>query len=291
MADKELKNLTGDRGRVQRTQQQTIETAQHAPNLESTLGNQTMQGLLTGKPTNAGVGTFIQAKMSVNDPNDAYEKEADSVATSVVSSIQTKPVQREAEEELQAKRIQRVDEEELQAKRIQREAEEEEIQAKRIQREGAEEEEIQAKRIQREGAEEEEVQAKRIQREGAEEEEIQAKRIQRTSGEDKGFEVGGDIEQQIESSRGGGQGMDDATRGSFEGAMGYDLSGVNIHTGAEASNLSRSVDAKAFTTGSDIYFSEGQYNPSSSDGQFLLGHELTHVVQQGHAKPIQNKEE
>ena len=44
--------------------------------------------------------------------------------------------------------------------------------------------------------------------------------------------------------------------------------------------MSQGIQAKAFTHGSDVYFNQGQYNPESSEGKRLLGHELTHVVQQ-----------
>ena len=62
--------------------------------------------------------------------------------------------------------------------------------------------------------------------------------------------------------------------------MGADLSGVRVHTDSEADGIARSVQAKAFTHGSDLYFSRGTYDPSSSSGKHLLAHELTHVVQQ-----------
>lgn len=51
---------------------------------------------------------------------------------------------------------------------------------------------------------------------------------------------------------------------------------VRVHVGAQAS----SIGALAFTHGSNLYFAPGQYNPGTPQGQQLLGHELTHVVQQ-----------
>ncbi len=68
---------------------------------------------------------------------------------------------------------------------------------------------------------------------------------------------------------------------------GHDFSSVKIHAdSAEAPK----VGAKAFTRGKDIHFAPGQYNPESSKGLELLGHELTHVVQQdqGRVKPTGN---
>jgi hypothetical protein len=119
------------------------------------------------------------------------------------------------------------------------------------------------------------------------------KRIDRKSSAD-GFDVGGDIEDRIESSRGSGQALDDTTRQNMEGAFGADFSNVRVHTGGESAELNNSVQARAFTTGSDIFFNEGQYNPGSTEGQELLAHELTHTVQQGavtQRKPIDKKEE
>lgn len=210
-------------------EQETLLT--EAP-LESTLGNQAMQAMLTGQPSRGGLGSFIQAKMSVSAPDDIYEQEADEVAASVISRMRAPAVQRQE------------DEEELQTMPLQRQEEEEELQTMPIQRKN-------------------------------------------NSG---GFEVDGDIEQQINETRGQGHKLDNTTRSQFERAMGHDFSRVTIHTGDQASQLSRSVEAKAFTTGSDIYFGEGQYNPHTTEGQQLLAHELTHVVQQGHSQPIQQEE-
>ncbi len=67
--------------------------------------------------------------------------------------------------------------------------------------------------------------------------------------------------------------------GRFESDLG-DLSDVTIHTDDTADQLNRSVSAKAFATGTDVYFAKGQYNPGSTDGDRLIAHELAHVVQQ-----------
>lgn len=62
----------------------------------------------------------------------------------------------------------------------------------------------------------------------------------------------------------------------MEAALGANFSDVRIHVGPEAS----AIGAIAFTWGSDLHFAPGQYNPHTPHGQFLLGHELAHVVQQ-----------
>jgi hypothetical protein len=94
----------------------------------------------------------------------------------------------------------------------------------------------------------------------------------------------------INSKRGGGQSLDEGISSRAGEAMGHDFSGVGVHTDSQSDQLNKQLGAKAFTTGSDIYFKEGAYNPSSSEGQQLISHELTHVVQQsGNATPGQGK--
>jgi hypothetical protein len=89
-----------------------------------------------------------------------------------------------------------------------------------------------------------------------------------------------EIADDIKGAKGGGRPLDDDTRADMEGHLGADLSGVRVHTGGEADNLNRSVQAEAFTTGNDVFFKSGKYAPDSSEGRGLLAHELTHVVQQ-----------
>nr|MCM0593799.1 DUF4157 domain-containing protein [Gloeotrichia echinulata DEX184] len=63
-------------------------------------------------------------------------------------------------------------------------------------------------------------------------------------------------------------------------AFGADFSGVKVHTDGQSDQLNRSIQARAFTTGQDVFFRQGEYNPGSRGGQELIAHELTHVVQQ-----------
>ena len=73
-----------------------------------------------------------------------------------------------------------------------------------------------------------------------------------------------------------GQKLPPAVQQKMESFFSADFSDVQVHSGPEAS----AIGALAFTTGSNIYFAPGQYNPNSHLGQQLLAHELTHVVQQ-----------
>jgi hypothetical protein len=67
----------------------------------------------------------------------------------------------------------------------------------------------------------------------------------------------------------------------MESRFGTDFSDVKIHTGSEAVQMSKELNAQAFTVGNNIYFNEGKYSPNSHAGKHLLAHELTHTVQQG----------
>ncbi|MBL7749667.1 MAG: DUF4157 domain-containing protein [Chitinophagaceae bacterium] len=89
------------------------------------------------------------------------------------------------------------------------------------------------------------------------------------------------VTSQINATKGQGSMMDSTTQSFMESRFGTDFSNINIHTGGEAIQMSRDLNAKAFTVGNDIYFNEAQYNPNSSEGKHLLAHELTHTVQQG----------
>jgi hypothetical protein len=166
-----------------------------------------------------------------------------------------------------------------------------------VQREAApEEEEIQTKplgnsTIQREEMpeEKEEIQTKplntSIQRDILqEEEEVQTKpSLQRAT--DGSFQAGGNIESQLNNSKGGGNPLGDEVRGFMEPRFGADFSSVRVHTGDNAVQMNRELGAQAFTHGSDVYFGAGKA-PGNNE---LTAHELTHVMQQtGRTQLMQN---
>ena len=146
-----------------------------------------------------------------------------------------------------------------------------------------EEEELQMKRdpeVQRVAAEEEdELQMKRdpdVQRAAVEEEdELQMKRDVPEVGLEGG-PVSDSVAGRIRGKKGGGSPLDDGTRATMESHFGTSLEDVRVHTDGESGVLNRSLGAKAFTTGSDIFLGHG----ASSGDRNLLAHELTHVVQQ-----------
>jgi hypothetical protein len=92
-------------------------------------------------------------------------------------------------------------------------------------------------------------------------------------------EVHPGVQDMLSATRGGGTGLDDRAQSRFVASLG-DLSDVRVHTDDTADRLNRSVSARAFATGTDVYFASGEYNPGSADGDRLIAHELAHVVQQ-----------
>jgi len=224
--------------------------------LQATHGNQFVNRLvqrMEDTSTESSLSYPVQAKMTVTAADDQYESEADAVAQQAVQAMRQPDIQRE----------------------------------------GMEEEELMMKRIQREDMEEEELMMKRIQREDMEEEELMMKRIQRAEVGTEGGDISQDLESEIESARGSGQRLGDVAPDVAQNmgeSMGADFQDVNVHTGSQAADLNNAVQAKAFTTGSDVFFNSGQFNPDSSNGQELLAHELTHTVQQG-AVPVQKKDD
>jgi hypothetical protein len=77
-----------------------------------------------------------------------------------------------------------------------------------------------------------------------------------------------------------GRPLESRVRAQMESAFGADFGGVRVHTGADAEALNQALNARAFTTGQDIFFGKGEYDPGSESGRELLAHELTHVLQQ-----------
>jgi len=78
-----------------------------------------------------------------------------------------------------------------------------------------------------------------------------------------------------------GQRMDTATKGLMESRFGRDFSHVRIHADREGNASASAIHASAYTVGNHVAFASGRYQPGDPQGQMLLAHELTHVVQQG----------
>jgi hypothetical protein len=62
--------------------------------------------------------------------------------------------------------------------------------------------------------------------------------------------------------------------------LGFDPSGVRVHTGDAAARAAASLDAAAFTVGPNVFFGARRFDPGVPSGFGLLLHELIHVRQQ-----------
>ncbi len=65
-------------------------------------------------------------------------------------------------------------------------------------------------------------------------------------------------------------------RAEMEKAFGVDLSNIRVME----SQLPTLNGSETFARGNEIHFAPGRYDPHSNAGRELIGHELTHVVQQ-----------
>ena len=75
--------------------------------------------------------------------------------------------------------------------------------------------------------------------------------------------------------------LDISTMGRMEGFLGASFGGVRIHTGPGAAEITGRFNAEAVTVKDHIFFAPGRFNPQTTEGQKLLAHELTHVLQRG----------
>ena len=95
--------------------------------------------------------------------------------------------------------------------------------------------------------------------------------------------VPGGLKRAMPAAGAPGRSLPGPLKEEFEAAFGADFGAVRVHTGDQAAQLSRGLQAQAFTHGPDVFFGAGRYAPDTAAGRRLLAHELTHVVQQGGA--------
>jgi hypothetical protein len=77
-----------------------------------------------------------------------------------------------------------------------------------------------------------------------------------------------------------GQALPTPLRREMEARLDADFSPVRLHTDDSAAQASRRLNAAAFTTGRDIFFARGRFQPGRAEGRELIAHELVHTVQQ-----------
>lgn len=85
----------------------------------------------------------------------------------------------------------------------------------------------------------------------------------------------------VDALRGTGQPLLAPVRRAMETALGADLGAVRVHEGAQARELSDTMQASAFTVGKDVFFRDGLPDLATDAGRHLLAHELTHTTQPG----------
>ena len=90
----------------------------------------------------------------------------------------------------------------------------------------------------------------------------------------------------IQARLGAGSGLDTGVRARMEHAMGASFGDVRVHTDGTASQLTRSLSARAFTVGNNIAFGRDQYRPSTTEGSALIAHELVHTLQQRSGRAV-----
>ena len=211
---------------------------------------------------------LIQPKLTIGEPGDKYEQEADKTAVEVVQRIHA-PMPSHGRDMSQPP-----------SEFAQR------MRANVVQRSGSISQQGMLTNEQKLMKKPEE---EALQREAMPEEEgeLQMKpMLQRQSSEGE-MDATPDLEASIQRLRGSGQPLADTIREPMEQAFGADFSGVKIHTDAQSDQLNQSIQAKAFTTGQDVFFRQGAYEPGSRGGQELIAHELTHVVQQSGSGKVQ----
>jgi phage-related protein len=237
--------------------QSKADTATHQPNV-SKFSRSPISPFAMRSP-------LVQAKLTVNQPGDQYEQEADAVASAVTST----PAPLPQPDQNRAASLQRMATDEETVQRIAAEETCTACQQNVLQRVAiAEKEET----IQRQGEKEEET----VQRQPEEEQTIQRKGV----GQPK---VSNSTTATIRSP-GAGKPLPNHVRHRIEPHVGANLSGVRVHTDTKAQKAASNLNARAFTHGNHIFLNRSE----SSHNLGLMAHESTHVVQQGSA-PIQRQ--
>ena len=215
---------------------------------------------------NRTVSHFIQTKLTVGPVGDRYEQEADRVAEQVMTMPLPSPARGGAGGELQ-----RQGEEpprELQAKPLaatitpllQCQEEDQDLQIRPV--------------AAQQGLQRQEEEEQLQMRPATLQQVLQRQAV-------GSLKAGEALEHSLAAQKGGGSPLPDDTRDFMEPRFGADFSGVRVHTGGEAEQMTQALKAQAFTHGQDIYVGAGRYNPGTDAGKRLLAHELTHTLQQG----------
>jgi hypothetical protein len=208
------------------------------------------------------------------------------------------PVQRQGAPEEQVQRQEMPEESVQRQEAPQEQVQRQEMPEESVQRQEAPQEQVQRQEMPEESVQRQEAPQEQVQRQAAPEEQVQRQgapegQVQRQEAPaaDERLQRDGtgtpavqaDTQSSIQNKTTGGQPLSADVRSQMESRFGADFSNVRIHSDSEAGTLNNRLSARAFTYRNHIFFSRGQYQPGTSEGQKLLAHELTHTIQQGHA--------
>lgn len=222
--------------------------------------------------------SFFQTQLKTGEKGDKFEKEADQAAENVATKVSSATEPAVQKQDITVDSGSMKDKEEKTAQKTDKQEEQ-----NTVQKAGQEEDKplknadktAEDQKVQKQPEEEEEpIQAKHEEDKRDEHPPIMHKK------KGNGPAKTSDIAEQIKNTKGNGRPLSERTARQMEKAFDADFSRVVIHTDSEAESLNKEMHSLAFTTGNDIYFAKGQYNPDSSAGNKLLAHELTHVIQQ-----------
>ena len=233
----------------------------------------------------------VQSKLSIGKPNDFYEQEADKVADEVVQKINS-PVNdvHFSEKKIQRQVLPLIEEEEEKSAQTKPEITSLQHQEIPSMEEEEDENEMVIAKSEISSPQRQEISSMEFEEEEeqlATKPEISYLQHQKI---DTSQELAGttNLETSIERERGLGEPIEKPLQSKLEQGFGADFSQVKIHNDTTSDRLNQAIHAKAFTTGEDIFFKAGEYNPESFEGQKLLAHELTHVVQQTGGRKVRS---
>jgi Domain of unknown function (DUF4157) len=221
---------------------------------------------------------FFQAKLTVGQPGDVYEKEADSVASQVVNrQNDQKAVLQEKESDTVRRLATSKEDEKLGTHDARMEKDKEEPMKPVQKKQGPGDEKKKEKGVHKM----DDPKKKKKELHKAEDPQKKKKKMPEGMVQKKEENTAPpDLAAELEAQSGKGSPLPAETLAEMNRSFGMDFSSVRVHHDAAAVRLCCELNAQAFTHGHDIYFNEGKYNPASAEGKHLLAHELTHVAQQ-----------
>ena len=226
---------------------------------------------------------MAQTKPAIAPITPLVQRQAEEKKEEPLQTLQRQPEEKK-DEPVQTLQRQTEEKKEEPVQTLQRQTEEkkeEPVQTLQRQTEEKKDEPVQTLQRQTEEKKDEPVQTLQRQTEEKKDEPVQTK-----TAVDSTSEVATDVESRIQTMREGGRPLPDSTRSFFESRFGYDFSGVRVHTDSQADDVSRKLNAQAFTIGPNVFFAGGRYEPHTTQGKWLLAHELTHTVQQQSSTPL-----